>query len=88
MEVDAKYIKGMINNPDMHPNTAINRWIATILVFSFKLVHVLGKEFQGPDGLSRRRQTEEDEEKGETAEEAEQWVEDLYLCGLWIVDDL
>jgi hypothetical protein len=87
VEVDVKYIKGMINNPDMHPNAAVNRWIAAILVLSFKLVHVPGKEFVGPDGLSRRRRTKEDEEEDEMAEAAEQWVEDLYLCGLWIVDN-
>jgi len=28
----------MINNPDVHPNAAMNRWIAAILVFSLKLV--------------------------------------------------
>jgi hypothetical protein len=28
VEVDAKYIKGMINNPDLQPNATINRWIA------------------------------------------------------------
>ena len=60
MEVDAKYIKGMINNPDMHPNAAMNRWIAAILMFDFKLVHVPGKRFLGPDGLSRRQRTEDD----------------------------
>ena len=42
VEVDAKYIKGMINNPDIQPNATINRWIAGILLFEFKLVHVPG----------------------------------------------
>ena len=37
VEVDAKYIKGMINNPDSQLNTTINRWIAGILLFDFKL---------------------------------------------------
>lgn len=27
VEVDAKYIKGMLNEPDLQPNAAINRWI-------------------------------------------------------------
>jgi len=27
VEVDAKYIKGMLNDPDLQPKTAINRWI-------------------------------------------------------------
>jgi hypothetical protein len=41
VEVDAKYIKGMINNPDLQPNATINQWITGILLFSFKLVHVI-----------------------------------------------
>ena len=51
VEVDAKYIKGMINNPNIQPNATINRWIAGILLFRFKLVHVPGAT-HGPDGLS------------------------------------
>ena len=52
VEVDAKYIKGMINNPDSQPNTTINRWIAGILLFDFKLQHVAGKDHAPADGLS------------------------------------
>ena len=55
LEVDAKYIKGMLNNPDMQPNNAINWWIAGILLFNFELVHVPGKSHMGPDGHSRHR---------------------------------
>ena len=40
VEVDAMYIKGMLNEPDLQPNAAINRWIQGILLFDFKLVHV------------------------------------------------
>jgi hypothetical protein len=54
IEVDAKYIKGMINNPDLQPNASINRWIAGILLFNFELVHVPGDKHTGADGLSRR----------------------------------
>ena len=32
VEMDAKFVKGMINNPDVQPNTTINRWIAAILL--------------------------------------------------------
>ena len=53
LEVDAKYIKGMLNNPDMQPNNAIDWWIAGILLFNFELVHVPGKSHMGLDGLSR-----------------------------------
>ncbi|KAJ3555802.1 hypothetical protein NP233_g12120 [Leucocoprinus birnbaumii] len=48
VEVDAKYIKGMINNPDIQPSAAINRWISAILLFPFRLRHVPGKT-HGPD---------------------------------------
>jgi hypothetical protein len=44
VEVDAKYIKGMINDPDIQPSTTINRWIVGILLFDFKLRHVLAKD--------------------------------------------
>jgi hypothetical protein len=32
VEVDAKYLKGMLNNSDIQLNTTINRWIAGILL--------------------------------------------------------
>ena len=53
VETDAKYLKGMLENPGMGPNATINRWIDHILMFQFELRHVAGKTF-GPDGLSRR----------------------------------
>jgi len=82
VEVDAKYIHGMINNPDVHPNAAMNRWITAILVFSLKLVHIPGKSFHGPEGLSRRRRSKEDDE--EDGGDAEEWVEDLLMWEVWI----
>jgi len=54
VEVDAKYIKGMLNESDLQPNAAINRWIQGILLFDFKLIHVPASKFRGPDALSRR----------------------------------
>ena len=60
VEVDAKYIKGMINNPDIQPNNTINRWIAGILLFDFKLRHVSAKRHMPADGLSRRRASDDD----------------------------
>ena len=61
VETDAKYLKGMLDNPGMGPNATINRWIEQILMFHFKLKHVMGKTF-GPDGLSRRLKQPGDEE--------------------------
>jgi len=52
VKVDAKYIKGMLNNPDIQPNATINCWIAGILLFNFMLKHVPGAS-HAPDGLSR-----------------------------------
>ena len=54
VEVDASYIRGMLSNPDIQPNAAVNRWIAAILMFDFKLVHVPASKHKGPDSLSRR----------------------------------
>ncbi|KIJ63894.1 hypothetical protein HYDPIDRAFT_91901, partial [Hydnomerulius pinastri MD-312] len=53
VEVDAKYIKGMLNEPDLQPNAAINRWIQGILLFDFELIHIPATKFKGPDALSR-----------------------------------
>lgn len=53
VETDAKYIAGMLRNPDLMPNATINRWIEQISMYHFTLRHVPGKTF-GPDGLSRR----------------------------------
>lgn len=61
VETDAKYIKGMINNPDIQPTATINHWITGILLFTFKLVHVAGERC-APDGISRRKRSPEDEE--------------------------
>ncbi len=52
VEMDAKYIAGMLRNPDEVPNAAINCWIESILMFHFTLVHIPG-ERHAPDGLSR-----------------------------------
>ena len=59
VEVDARYIKGMLRNPDIQPSASINRWILAILTFHFTLVHVPGTH-HGPDGLSRRPGQPED----------------------------
>ena len=52
VEVDARYIKGMLVNLDLTPSASMNRWIVLILLFHFTLVHVPGTR-HGPDGLSR-----------------------------------
>jgi hypothetical protein len=72
IEVDAKYIKGMLTNPDIAPSASINRWIVSILMFHFTLVHVPGAH-HGPDGLSRRRPQPGDEQEPE--DDFEDWID-------------
>jgi len=60
VEVDAEYIKGMINNPESIPNATISRWVALIRLFDFELVHVPADKHKAPDGMSRKAPTEED----------------------------
>lgn len=75
VEVDARYIKGMLANPDVAPSASINRWIMSILMFHFELVHVPG-ERHGPDGLSRRRP-----QPGDTPEpddDFEDWIDSVH----------
>lgn len=74
VEMDAKFIKGMINNPTLHPNDAINRWISAILLFDFELVHVPAEKHTGADGLSRRPRSVEDPSP-EDPEELEDWID-------------
>jgi hypothetical protein len=75
IEVDAKYIKGMLSNPDIAPSASINRWIVSILMFHFTLVHVPGT-FHGPDGLSRRRQQPGD--LPEPEDDFDDWIDQVH----------
>jgi RNase H-like domain found in reverse transcriptase len=85
VEVDAKYIKGMINNPDIQPNASINRWIAGILLFDFKLLHVSAKDHAPADGLSRRRHTPEDPDDEDDTEE---WIDKACSFGVEYLNQL
>jgi hypothetical protein len=84
VEVDAKYVKGMINNPDLQPNATINRWIAGILLFSFELVHIPTSKHTGADGLSRRPCAEEDPLE---EDDHEDWLDRSYSFGMEILND-
>ena len=75
VEVNVKYIKGMINNPDLQPNATINRWIAGILLFDFELRHVSAKDHAPADGLSRRRNSPDDPYDDDDTEE---WIDTAY----------
>ena len=78
VEVDARYIKGMINHPDVQPNATINRWIAGILLFRFDLVHVPATKHTGPDGLSRRHPQPLDPEVPDPTDAQEEFVDTHY----------
>ena len=51
--MDAQYVKGMVSNPDMQPNAAMNCWIAAILLFDFMLIHISADQHLRTDSLSR-----------------------------------
>ena len=72
--MDAKFIKGMLNSPALHPNNAINHWISAILLFDFKLVHIPAAKHTGADGLSRRPRAVEDPD-AEEPDELEDWID-------------
>ena len=75
VEMDAKYVKGMINNPDLQPHTTINRWIASILLFHFKLCHISADQHTGPDRLSCRPPS--DDNPPDT-DDFEDWLDNSY----------
>ena len=83
VEVDASSIKGMLEHPDIQPSALINRWIQGVLLYisSEDLIHIPGNKHLGPDALSRRRFTSEDEEE-ELPTDPEEWVDDIALMAL------
>lgn len=75
VEVDAKYIKGMLNEPDLQPNATINRWIQGILLFDFELIHVPAERHKGPDALSRRELADDEEVESDD----DTWLDNIAL---------
>jgi hypothetical protein len=75
VEVDAKYLKGMLNNPDIQPNATINQWITGILLFNFKLVHVPTIHHTATDGLSHQLLAPEDPPE---TDDFEEWIDNSY----------
>ena len=82
MEVDAKYIKDMLNEPNLQPNAAINRWIQGILMFDFTIIHIPATRHVGPDALSRRSLGE-----GEIVKEEDDACLDDIVLLTWIISD-
>ena len=77
VEVDARYIKGMLNNPDTVPSASINCWIVSVLTFHFELRHVPGKQ-HGPDRLSQRPPQPGNLAMAEDKDRFDDWVDNLY----------
>ncbi|KAG6895735.1 hypothetical protein C0992_012950 [Termitomyces sp. T32_za158] len=78
VEVDAWYIQGMLQNPDIQPSASMNQWVVAILMFHFELVHVKGT-FHGPDGLSQQPPQPGDPPKETTDNNAfEDWIDRLH----------
>ena len=82
--MDAKYIKGIINNPDLQPNATINQWIAGILLFHFKLRHISADRHAGPDGLSRRPPSDDDPPD---TDDFEDWLDNSYSFCVTLLND-
>ena len=80
VEMDAQFVKGMLANPNIQPNATINQWIAAILLFDFKLVHVPADKHQGPDGLSRQKHVEGEDDKEDDPEE---WINNTLSLRVW-----
>ena len=68
----------MLLNPDIAPSASVNRWIVSILLFHFTLVHVPGM-WHGPDSLSQcPPQLGDDDEDSEYNPEFDDWVDKVY----------
>ncbi|MBW0528177.1 hypothetical protein O181_067892 [Austropuccinia psidii MF-1] len=74
LQVDSKALIEMINTPCL-PNAPMKTWVAFIQLFSFDLVHKLGKNFTMPDGLSiRPKSSGEVDEYAPEFDEEENWI--------------
>src|SRR5467141_344509 len=71
VEINASYIQGMLNNPDIQPGAMVNRWIIRIKLFQLELVHVPGHLHTGPDGLSHWASSPNDPVE---EDEADDWL--------------
>jgi len=72
VKIDAKTLIHQLNQPvNDIPGAVVGRWLAYIRLFSFDIVHIPGTKHKGPDSLSRRPATDEEEkerrEKGDKA---------------------
>ena len=84
VEMDAKYVKGVINNPDLQPNVTINRWITGILLFHFELCYISADQHTGPDRLSCRPPSDDDPPD---TDDFEDWLDNSYSFCITLLND-
>ncbi|KIK77652.1 hypothetical protein PAXRUDRAFT_166152 [Paxillus rubicundulus Ve08.2h10] len=84
VRLDAKYVKGMINNPDLQPNAMINQWISRILLFLFKLVHIPAEKHAGPDSLPHSPWADTDPP---ILDDHEDWLDAFYSFAIAVIND-
>lgn len=58
--MDTKYIKDILNNPDLCSDIIINRYIQGKLLFNFELHYIPARYDKGLDTLSRKELTGKD----------------------------
>ena len=84
VEMDTKYIKGIINNLDLQLNITINCWITGILLFSFCLVHIPAIHYTRADGLSCHPLSED---KPLQEDDFEDWLDRVYSFSISLLND-
>ena len=82
--MDAKYIKGMINNPGLQLNATINRWITGILLFHFELCHISADRHTSPDRLLCRPPLDDDPPN---TDDFEDWLDSSYSFCITLLND-
>ena len=69
MEIDARTLVHQLNLPALDLlGSVVNRYLTWIRLFNFDIKHVAGKKHGGPDGLSRRKQSEDDSDSDDSDE--------------------
>ena len=78
IEIDARMLMHQLNLPASDLlGSVMNRWLAWIRLFNFDIKHVAGKKHGGPDGLSRRKQSEANSDSNDSDELDEYMNADL-----------
>ena len=84
VDINAKYIKRMINNLDLQPNTTINCWITSILLFSFHLIHTPASHHTRADGLSHYSPSEDNPLQ---EDDFKDWLDRAYSFSIFLLNN-